>query len=65
LVVGAHYLWSDNFSIFAEYSMDMSSEITTKADGTTVAAVLADDGKKHYETTNSPHGFTMGFKYAF
>lgn len=65
LVVGAHYLWSDNFSIFAEYSMDMSSEITTKADGTTVAAVLADDGKKHYETTNSPHGFTMGFKFVF
>lgn len=65
LVVGAHYLWSDNFSIFAEYSMDMSSEITTKADGTTDAAVLADDGKKHYETNNSPHGFTMGFKFVF
>ncbi|MBL6734859.1 MAG: porin [Shewanellaceae bacterium] len=65
LVVGAHYLWSDNFSIFAEYSMDMSSEITTKADEAVAAAVLTDDGKKHYETTNSPHGFTMGFKFVF
>lgn len=61
LVAGLHYLWSDNFSIQAEFAMDMSSELTV-ADG---VAALTDDQKKAYEKTNSNTGFTLGFKFAF